>query len=297
MTCSGVGLHTGVPVTLTLSPAPVDSGVVFVCHRGDQRVALTASVRSLVPSELCTTISVDGMAIKTVEHVLAALSGLGVDNVFVELDGGEVPAMDGSAVPFVHLIQAAGVVPQGRPQPFLKVTQPIEIVDGAKRIVVEPSPTMRITYTIQYDHPLIQRQTCVYDWSPTGFAHGIAGARTFGFLKEVKHLWSRGLGKGGSLDNTVILTEDHVLNEAGLRFQDEFVRHKVLDLIGDMAFLTVPLIGHIIAHRAGHAMHTKLVEAILAQPDKWILVNAESQSSSPAVKPARTVFAQPASYC
>jgi UDP-3-O-[3-hydroxymyristoyl] N-acetylglucosamine deacetylase len=297
MTCSGVGLHSGAPATLKLMPAPVDSGVIFVRTHADQRVVLSASVRNLVPAELCTTISMDGLAIKTVEHVLAALAGLGVDNVFVEVDGGEVPAMDGSAVPFVHLIQAAGVVPQGRPQPFLKVTQPIEIIDGAKRIVVEPSATTRITYTIQYDHPLIQQQTFVYDWSPTGFAHGIAGARTFGFMKEVKHLWSRGLGKGGSLDNTVILTDDNVLNESGLRFHDEFVRHKVLDLIGDMAFLTVPLIGHVIAHRAGHAMHTKLVEAILAQPDKWILVNAESPSLSPAVKPARTAFAQPASFC
>jgi len=223
---------------------------------------------------------------------------LEVDNVFIELDNDEVPVMDGSAEPFVRLIQAAGVVPQDRPQPFLKIMQPIEVVDGAKRIMVEPSSTMRVTYSIQYDHPLIQRQTYSYDGSISMFDRTIASARTFGFMKEVKYLWSRGLGKGGSLDNTVILSEDGVLNESGLRFQNEFVRHKILDLIGDLAFLRVPIIGHVIAERAGHALHTKLVEAILDHPEKWVLMNTKESAVMPHVKSPRTGYApQPASYC
>lgn len=298
MICSGVGLHTGKPVMIKLCPAPPDNGIVFIRSEGGRRIVLSASVGNLVPAELCTTISAGGAAVKTVEHVLAALSGLSVDNAFIELDGEEVPVMDGSADPFVRLIQTAGIVPQDRPQPFLKITQPIEVVDGHKRIVVEPSPTTRITYSIEYDHPLIQRQTYVYDWSVSLFDRTIAGARTFGFMKEVKYLWSRGLGKGGSLENTIILSDEGVLNESGLRFQDEFVRHKILDLIGDLSFLRVPIIGHVIAHRAGHALHTKLVEAILAQPDKWVLMNAIEQAVSPqVVSPRAGYIPQPATYC
>ncbi|WP_447978052.1 UDP-3-O-acyl-N-acetylglucosamine deacetylase [Candidatus Nitrospira bockiana] len=296
LTCSGVGLHTGVPVSLKLVPAAPNTGIIFIASTGKKQVALRANVANLVPAELCTTISSEGVVVKTVEHILAALAGLGVDNVVIELDAGEVPVMDGSAQPFVNLIQAAGVVPQGVPQAFIKITQPIQVIEGHKRIVVEPSPTCRITYSIEYDHPLIQRQTYVYDSSPARFQDAVAGARTFGFMKEVKQLWARGLGKGGSLDNTVVLSENGVLNESGLRFHDEFVRHKVLDLIGDLAFLGLPVVGHVIADRAGHALHTKLVAAILAQRDKWVLMNSPEPAAPP--KAARALYtAQPASYC
>ena len=298
MTCSGVGLHTGKPAMIKLCPAPADTGIVFIRNQNGSRIALSASVGNLIPAELCTTIGANGAAVKTVEHVLAALSGLSVDNAFIELDGEEVPVMDGSADPFVRLIRAAGIIPQDCPQAFLKIMQPIEVVDGQKRIIVEPSPTTRITYSIQYDHPLIQQQTYVYDWSASLFDRTIAAARTFGFMKEVKYLWSRGLGKGGSLENTIILSEQGVLNESGLRFHDEFVRHKILDLIGDLAFLGVPMIGHVIADRAGHALHTKLVEAILAQPDKWVLMNTKEQGVSAQTLSPRAAYApQPAYYC
>jgi UDP-3-O-[3-hydroxymyristoyl] N-acetylglucosamine deacetylase len=215
------------------------------------------------------------MYVKTIEHVLSALVGLAVDNVFIELDGGEVPVMDGSAGPFVRLIRAVGIVPQDRRQPFLKIMRPIEVVHGDRRIRIEPSATAKITYSIRYDHPLIETQTYVYDWSVATFQSEIAEARTFGFLKDVQELWAKGLGKGGSLDNTVVLSEGGVMNESGLRFRDEFVRHKVLDLIGDLALLGVPFIGHLVAERAGHALHAKLVEQILEQRDKWILLSAE----------------------
>jgi UDP-3-O-[3-hydroxymyristoyl] N-acetylglucosamine deacetylase len=227
------------------------------------------------------------MVIKTVEHVLSALVGLGIDNAFVDLDAGEVPVMDGSAGPFVRLIRAAGIVPQDRTQSFLKITQPINVIDGDRRITIEPDTATRLTYSIHYAHPLIQHQTYMYEWSPSAFEHEIADARTFGFLREVQSLWSRGLGKGGSFENTVILSENSVLNGSGLRFHDEFVRHKILDLIGDLALLGVPFIGHLIAERAGHALHTKLVKKILNESDKWILVNAD-----PVLVPARTMSAR-----
>ncbi|MEW6542900.1 MAG: UDP-3-O-acyl-N-acetylglucosamine deacetylase [Nitrospirota bacterium] len=274
ITCSGVGLHTGDLVTMTLNPAPPDTGLVFIHKQEDRAVSLQASVRNLVPTELCTALHVNGTVIKTVEHVLAALAGLEVDNVSVEVDGGEVPAMDGSAIPFVHMIRSAGIVPQERRQSFLKIVRPIEVRDGDRTVRIEPSATTRITYSIHYNHPLIRKQSYTYDWSAASFEREVAEARTFAFLKEVEGLWARGLAKGGSLDNTVVLSDDNILNESGLRFADEFVRHKVLDLIGDLSLLGVPFIGHLIADRSGHALHTKLVERILAQPDCWVLLKS-----------------------
>lgn len=278
VSCSGVGLHTGLPVTLTLHPAPPDTGVVFVVRQAAGGVvALGASIDHLVPTELCTAISANGTHIKTVEHVLSALAGLEVDNVYVELDAGEVPVMDGSAGPFVRLIRVAGIVPQERRRPFLKILRSLEVADGQRRVVIEPSSSARITYSIEYDHPLINTQTYEYDWSVASFEQEIAEARTFGFLKEVQHLWAKGLGKGGSLDNTIVLSDHGILNESGLRFQDEFVRHKILDLIGDLSLLGVPFIGHLIADRSGHALHTALVERILEQTDKWALLDADGE--------------------
>ena len=284
VTCSGVGLHTGYPVNLKLRPAPPNTGIVFIRTDDGKPVALSASARNLIPTELCTTISTNGMAVKTVEHVLSALVGLGIDNAFIELDAGEVPVMDGSAAPFVRLIKAAGLELQNARRSFLKIMQPIELIDGNRKIRLEPASHTRITYSIQYDHPLIKRQTYVYHWSVSAFERDIAAARTFGFFNEVQHLWSKGLGKGGSLDNTIILSDEGLLNQSGLRFHDEFVRHKILDLIGDLALLGVPFIGHLIADRAGHALHTQFVQKILDQPEKWILVSTESKPPYPPSK-------------
>jgi UDP-3-O-[3-hydroxymyristoyl] N-acetylglucosamine deacetylase len=284
--CTGVGLHTGKPVTLTLRPAPVDTGVVFVNRNGHAGATLAASVDHLVATELCTAISGNGFQVKTIEHILAALAGLNVDNVFVDIDAAEAPVMDGSSAPFVQLIQSAGVVCQNRRQSFLKITRPLEIVDGSRRIRIEPSSTPRITYTIQYDHPLINTQTFSYEHSAYAFETDIAGARTFGFLQEVEALWARGLGRGGNLENTVVLSHDGILNESGLRFSDEFVRHKVLDLIGDFSLLGLPFIGHLIADRSGHALHTRLVKQILDHPECWVLLNADQTVSKSEVSPS-----------
>jgi UDP-3-O-[3-hydroxymyristoyl] N-acetylglucosamine deacetylase len=280
ISCTGVGLHTGKPVTLTLRPAPADTGIVFVNRNGHAGATLSASVEHLVATELCTAISGNGFQVKTIEHVLAALAGLNVDNAFVDIDAAEAPVMDGSSAPFVQLIQSAGVVSQHRRRSFLKITRPLEIVDGSRRIRIEPSSTPRITYTIQYDHPLIRTQTYAYEHSTYAFETEIAGARTFGFLQEVEALWARGLGRGGNLENTVVLSQDGILNESGLRFSDEFVRHKVLDLIGDFSLLGLPFIGHLIADRSGHALHTRLVKQILDHPECWVLLNADHATSA-----------------
>ena len=271
---------------LTLRPAPVDTGVVFVNRNGHAGATLAASVDHLVATELCTAISGNGFQVKTIEHVLAALAGLSVDNVFVDIDAAEAPVMDGSSAPFVQLIQSAGVVCQNRRQSFLQITRPLEIVDGSRRIRIEPSSTPRITYTIQYDHPLINTQTFSYEHSSYAFETEIAGARTFGFLQEVEALWARGLGRGGNLENTVVLSQDGILNESGLRFSNEFVRHKVLDLIGDFSLLGLPFIGHLIADRSGHALHTRLVKQILDHPECWVLLNADHTVSQSEVSPS-----------
>jgi UDP-3-O-[3-hydroxymyristoyl] N-acetylglucosamine deacetylase len=293
ISCKGIGLHTGHPVTLTLRPAAPDTGLVFVRHGGGKSVSVKASVCNLIQTELCTAISVNGTSIKTIEHVLSALVGLEVDNAYVEVDAPEVPVMDGSAAPFVQLIKAAGIVPQGRRQPFLKITKPIEVSDRGRFVRIEPASSSRITYTIQYNHPLIQTQTYTFDWSVSAFEQEIAKARTFGFLQEVEMLWAKGLAKGGTLDNTVVLTEQGVMNESGLRFQDEFVRHKVLDLIGDVALLGLPVIGHLVADRSGHALHTKLVETILRQPECWTLTQSDQVvTSSAQVKPVAASYSQ-----
>ncbi len=279
VTCSGVGLHSGQPATMTLRPAPPNTGVVFVIRNGKASASLAASIDHLVPTELCTAIHSNGFQVKTIEHVLAALAGLEIDNVYIDVTAGEVPVMDGSAAPFVRLIQSAGLVSQNHRQPYLKIMAPIEVSEGSKWVRIEPSATPRITYTIHYDHPSIKTQTYTHECTANNFTQHIAEARTFGFLHEVQALWARGLGQGGTLENTVVLSEDGVVNESGLRFSNEFVRHKILDLIGDFSLLGMPFIGHISAERSGHALHNRLVKQILSQPEKWMLVNAEPSAS------------------
>jgi UDP-3-O-[3-hydroxymyristoyl] N-acetylglucosamine deacetylase len=292
VSCTGVGLHSGQSVSLTLRPAPTNTGIVFINRNGKDGASLAASIKHVVPTELCTAISGNGFQVKTIEHVLAALAGLNVDNAYVELNAGEAPAMDGSAAHFVRLIRSAGIVPQNRRQPYLKITRPLELVDGTRRVRIEPSSTAKITYSIHYNHPLIQTQTYAYEHSAHAFEQEIADARTFGFLQEVEALWARGLGQGGNLDNTIVLSQDSILNESGLRFSNEFVRHKILDLIGDFSLLGVPFIGHLIAERSGHAMHTRLVQQVLTHPDSWVLLNTDETVT---VSEPRSVMAAPRS--
>lgn len=288
VSCTGVGLHSGEPVTLTLRPAPVNTGVVFVNRKSANGASLAASIEHLVATELCTAISGNGFQVKTIEHILAALAGLGIDNVYVDVNAGEAPVMDGSSAHFVRLIQSAGIVAQNRRQPYLKITRPLEVIDGNRRVRIEPSATTKVTYSIHYNHPLIQTQTYTYEHSAQAFEREIADARTFGFLQEVEALWARGLGQGGNLDNTIVLSQDGILNESGLRFPNEFVRHKILDLVGDFSLLGLPFIGHIIAERSGHAIHTRLVQQILNHPDSWVLLNADETVAASEPRSAMT---------
>lgn len=272
---SGIGLHTGQPTTLTLHPAPVGTGIVFVRQTGGETTTCAASIRNLRPMRLCTAIGSGDMQVQTVEHILSALFGLEIDNAYLELDADEVPASDGSAAPFVRLIQSAGVVQQDHPRAYLKIVQALHVGDERRKLSVEPAPITKITYSIDYDHPLIRQQTYTHHWSAAEFERNIAESRTFAFEKEVESIWSQGLGKGGSLDNTVVFSETGILNELGLRFPDECVRHKILDLIGDFALLGMPIVGHVIADRSGHSLHTELVRTILEHPEAWILLNTK----------------------
>jgi len=268
--CIGIGLHTGINVSLRLSPAPPDTGIVFI--RNDKKTSINALVGNIVATEYSSTLGLNGSSIQTVEHLLAAIAGLHIDNLYVEVNSPEVPIMDGSAYPFVELILKSGVIQQDKLKPYIKIVQPIEIIERDRYIRIEPSPFPAITYFMDFDHPLLNKQRFVYHYSIDSFIKEIAPARTFGFLKDVTTLQEKGLGKGGSLNNVVILGDLEILNEEGLRYDDEFIRHKVLDLIGDMSLLSMSFIGHITAYRSGHNLNTRLATAILDNSDKWIEV-------------------------
>ena len=268
--CAGIGLHSGRKVSLSLKPAPADFGIRF--HRADLRDAdIPASVSHLGDQQhLQTGLVRDRVSVETVEHLLAALRGLGIDNVRVELNQAEVPIMDGSSAPWVYLIQDAGIRELALPRKTIQVLRPIQIQDGDKRIAVYPSEQFKITYSISFDHPMLRHQQRTMVIDEQTFIDEIAPARTFGFLKEVEMLRQKGLALGGSLENAIILGETGVLNP--LRFDDEFVRHKMLDVIGDLALVGYPILGHLVVHRGGHALHTALASELLRQRDVWRFV-------------------------
>lgn len=280
VSCAGIGLHSGRTVTLTLRPAPADSGIRF--RRTDLGGAEVAALVDRVGNtRFATALAEGGSSVETVEHLLAALAGLGIDNALVDLDRAEVPIMDGSAAPFVYLVQEAGIRPLPVPKRFLRVVRPIECARGDRRIALYPGDGFRITYSIAYDHPLLRRQELTLAVDDASFAAEIAPARTFTFLAEVERLRRHGFALGGSLDNAIVVGETGILNRP-LRFDDEFVRHKMLDAIGDFALLGMPIIGHLVAHRAGHALHTALASKVLADREAWEVVEPYSRSFTPA---------------
>jgi len=280
-TCAGIGLHSGKKVTLSLKPAPIDSGIRF--RRADLGgLEVPATVEHVCGINYATGLARDAVSVDTVEHLLAALVSLGIDNVVVELNSPEVPIMDGSAAPFIYLIQEAGVREQSRPRRFLKVLRPMSLIRDDKRIAVYPSDRFKVTYSISFDHPMLRHQARTMRVTEQTFIDEIAPARTFGFLKEVEMLRQQGLALGGSLENAIVIGDTGVLNNA-LRFEDEFVRHKILDLIGDMALVGYPIIGHLVAHRGGHAIHTEFAASLLADTDAWELV--EEPNAEPAGRP------------
>lgn len=263
VSCTGIGLHTGKPVQLTLHPARADSGIVFVRTDLAHPIEIPAKPAALSRTHLATTLGCGDATIDTVEHLLSALYGLGIDNVRIDVDGPEVPGMDGSAASFVFLLRAAGVFEQSARRRVLRVRRPIEIRDGDRSIRIEPARELRISYAIDFDHPLIGRQKLRDLVLEEGcFERELARARTFGFAEQVAALWRSGRARGASLDNTVVLGADRVLNRGGLRFLDEFVRHKALDLVGDLALLGARVRGHVRVERGGHALHQRLVAAL-----------------------------------
>jgi len=259
----GVGLHTGAPVQLTISPARANSGIRFKLKGND--TSMPAYMNRVVDTQLATTIADKDLVFSTTEHLLGALSGLGIDNALVELDAPELPIMDGSAGPFVHILKNISRKEQKSSRRILKITEEIIYRDGDKEIRVLPHDGLKLTCTIDFAHDLIQSQTYTVDLSPETFIKEIASARTFGFMEQVEKLQENGYALGGSLDNAVVIDRDGVVNEEGLRFADEFVRHKILDLIGDLALLGCPLFGHVIATKAGHGQHLGLMQEIAAQ--------------------------------
>jgi len=269
--CAGIGLHSGRKVTLSLKPAPANFGVRFRrSDLGDFEVP--ATVEHLGGINYATGLTRDAVRIDTVEHLMAALASLGIDNAIVELNSPEVPIMDGSAAPFIYLIQEAGVKPLPATRRFMKILRPIALSHGDKRIALYPSDHFKVTYSIAYDHPLLRQQSRTMRVTESVFVDDIAPARTFTFLKEVEQLRQHGLALGGSLENAVVIGETGVLNSA-LRFADEFVRHKILDAIGDLALLGHPVIGHLVAHRGGHGLHTAFAAQVMAARESWTLVD------------------------
>lgn len=271
ISCTGVGLHGGQTVNMKLVPAPVNSGIVFRRTDVDPAIAdIPARYDGAADLVMCTTLRNEaGVKVATVEHLMAALSGSGIDNLIIELDGPEVPVMDGSAAPFVFLIECADVVEQEAPRRYIKVLKEIEVADGAARAVLSPADNISIAFDIDFDNPRIGKQNCSYNLRNGTFKKEISRARTFGFLSDFEQLKKLGLAKGGSLENAIVLSGSDILNEEGLRYDDEFVRHKALDAIGDLYLAGAPIIGEFYGFRSGHALNNKLLHAFLADTSAW----------------------------
>ena len=286
VSCCGIGLHSGRKVTLSLKPARCGTGIRF--RRADLGgVEIPATVANIDRLHYSTALSRDVGTVETVEHLLSALVSLGVDNVIVELNQAEVPIMDGSAASFVYLVHEAGLKRLTEPRRYLKVQRPVSLSRGDKRIALYPSDHFKVTYSISFDHPLLRHMTHTLRVTEASFVDQIAPARTFGFLKEVEMLRRKGLALGGSLDNAVVLGDTGVLNST-LRFEDEFVRHKILDAIGDLALVGYPVIGHLVAHRGGHELHAAFAEKLLEESDAWRVVEVSSLEVKPVATPVTT---------
>lgn len=280
---TGVGLHTGEKVYLTLRPAEVDTGIVFRRVDLDPVVELHAKPQTVGDTRLSTALKNGDVSVSTVEHLMSALAGLGIDNVYVEITSPEVPIMDGSAAPFVFLIQSAGVIEQEAPKKFIRVTKPVKIEEGDKWAKFDPFEGFKVSFSIDFDHPIFAKspQNATVDFSTTSFVKEVSRARTFGFMHEVEALREAGLALGGSHDNAIVMDSYSILNDDGLRYEDEFVKHKILDAIGDLYLLGHPLIGAFSAHKSGHALNNKLLRSLVSQTDCWELVTFDDPTDAP----------------
>jgi UDP-3-O-[3-hydroxymyristoyl] N-acetylglucosamine deacetylase len=287
---TGVGLHTGRKVYLTLRPAAVDTGIVFRRVDLDPPVEISAAPENVGETQLSTTLVKGEVRVSTVEHLLSALAGLGIDNAFIDLSAAEVPIMDGSAGPFVFLIQSAGIIEQNAPKRFIRIKQSVEVRDGDKWARFDPYEGFKVSFKIDFEHPVFHNgpQDTTIDFSATSFVKEVSRARTFGFMRDIEYLRDRNLALGGTLDNAIVLDDYRVLNEDGLRYEDEFVKHKVLDAVGDLYLLGRNLIGAFTGYKSGHALNNRLLRALIADEAAWELVVFEDARKAPVI------FSQPA---
>jgi len=279
---TGVGLHSGEKVLLTLHPAPINTGIVFRRTDLDPVVEVKASYENVCDTMLCTSLQHNGVKIATVEHLMSALAGLGIDNAYIDVNAPEIPIMDGSAAPFVFLIQSAGVREQSARKRFIRILKPVRVEDSGRYVQFLPHEGYRISFKIDFDHPVFNSkpQTAEFDFSSTSYIKQVSRARTFGFLSDYEKLRKVGLVNGGSLDNAIVVDEYRILNEDGLRFDDEFVKHKVLDAIGDLYLLGSGLIGAFEGYKSGHGLNNKLVRALMQQKDAWEYTYFEDEEFS-----------------
>ncbi len=280
---TGVGLHTGSKVLLVLRPAPPNVGIVFRRTDLDKPVDIPARATNVTETTLGTTLAAGEVKVSTVEHLLSALAGLGIDNAFVELSAPEVPIMDGSAAPFVFLVQSAGLEEQSAPKRFVRIRKPIEVRDGDKWARFEPYEGFRVNFEIEFEHPVFRRhgQRASMDFSTTAFLREISRARTFGFMRDLEYLRARNLALGGTMDNAIVLDEYRILNEDGLRYEDEFVKHKILDAIGDLYLLGHSLIGEFTGYKSGHGLNNRLLRSLLADASAWEEVTFDDTARAP----------------
>jgi UDP-3-O-[3-hydroxymyristoyl] N-acetylglucosamine deacetylase len=267
--CTGIGLHTGEKIRINIKPAPCGSGIHFVRTDLSGHPMLKAHFNNVLDTTLATSIGSNGCRVSTIEHLMAAFYGLGIDNAVVELDGPEVPIMDGSSAPFVFLLKSAGIKEQKEPKRFIVIKKAFKIDDGNRSICVYPSKELKITYTIDFQHPLLRNQEYELHFSGGDFVREISRARTFGFLRDVETLKANGLAKGGSLDNAVVIDDFRIINEDGLRFKDEFVRHKILDFIGDLSLLQSPIIGRFVIKKSGHFLNQQMLATLMKSKKHW----------------------------
>ena len=271
----GIGLHTGRYSKVHLKPAPRDTGIIFI--RTDKELAIKASIGAVTDTAFSTTLGYNGIKIRTVEHILAVLAGLGIDNLIIEVNGPEIPILDGSSMELTSLILKGGIAKQSKKRPYIRITNPVVLTDGHAEIAALPHNGIHITYRIHFNHYLLGEQNLSLELTEESFAMEIAPARTFGFLKDVEYLKANGFARGGSFDNAIILGESGILNSTGLRFKDEFVRHKILDLIGDLSLSGFPIYGHIIANKSGHTTNMKFLKKLLSNSDYWELLSEAHQ--------------------
>lgn len=291
---TGVGLHTGDKVYLSLRPAPADTGIIFRRVDLDPVVEISADPQHVGDTRLSTSVEMNGVKVSTVEHLMAAFAGLGIDNAYVDLTAAEVPIMDGSAAPFVFLMQSAGIEEQNRAKKFLRVVKSVEVRNGDKWARFDPFDGFKVSFTINFDHPIFQnsKQDASVDFSSSSFVKEVSRARTFGFMSDLEEMQKAGLAQGGSLDNAIVLNDFNIVNEDGLRYGDEFVKHKVLDAIGDLYLLGHPMIGEYTAHKSGHTLNNQVLRALVADESAWELVSFDDIQKAPIMFAQTLQFAQ-----